>query len=143
MSDILLLGDALLAVLLGIHVSGCSTVSCLQHLPAVCCDTALRLPISASSLPEPDVCCPLPLQQEVWLLKRSLQRGQGHLPLGAHRVSGPFVGTTLPDAPAWTGDFAVDIAARVADPSGGTFWIKVCFIPCIFSPLFPPCFDVA
>jgi len=70
----------------------------------------------------------------VWLLKRSLRRGQGDLLLEAHRCGGPFEGTTLPEAPAWTGTFGVDIVARVADPSGGTFWIKVCCCCLYFFP---------
>jgi hypothetical protein len=61
--------------------------------------------------------------QEVWLLKRELARGGEPAVLDAFQCA-EFDGTTLTATPAWGGPFAVDVVACVAEPSGGTFWIK-------------------
>jgi hypothetical protein len=59
----------------------------------------------------------------VWLLKRELARGGKPAVLDAFQCA-EFDGTTLTATPAWGGPFAVDVVACVAEPSGGTFWIK-------------------
>lgn len=67
--------------------------------------------------------CPYITLQEVWLLKRELARGAELAVLDAFQCA-EFDGTTLTATPAWGGPFAVDVVACVAEPSGGTFWIK-------------------
>lgn len=64
-----------------------------------------------------------PTLQGVWLLKRELARGAESAVLDSFQCA-EFDGTTLTDTPAWGGPFAVDVVACVAEPSGGTFWIK-------------------
>jgi hypothetical protein len=65
----------------------------------------------------------LRILQEVWLLKRELARGGVPAVLDAYQCT-EFDGTTLTATPAWGGTYAVDVVACVAEPAGGTFWIK-------------------
>lgn len=63
------------------------------------------------------------MPQEVWLIKRELAQGNAPAALDAFQCT-DFDGTTLGDTPSWSGAFAVDVVACVAEPSGGTFWLK-------------------
>lgn len=59
----------------------------------------------------------------MWLLKRELARGAAPAVLEAYQCT-DFDGTTLNATPAWGGAYAVDVVACVAEPAGGTFWLK-------------------